>query len=234
MFHQTLVADSTTRPWTKGVGLLWVSMMAGAWVLYSTWNYAPFPAAQLRKFLVAPAPPRPVAVRVVSVQRAPLVTLRSRPTEFYQPTSIPDSVADINEVIPPPLGIGFVPQALPDTTTALSESLAFSAPPVPPPPAVPAIERIFVGGDVQAAKLLAQVKPVYPSIAKMARVQGTVRLEALINRDGVIENVRVISGPPLLIQAALDAVTQWRYQPTLLNGVPVEVSTMVEVNFSLN
>jgi len=86
---------------------------------------------------------------------------------------------------------------------------------------------------VQSAKLMAQPKPVYPPLARQARIQGTVRLEAEISKDGTIENLKVISGHPLLIQAALDAVKQWRYQPTLLNGVAVEVVTTVDVNFTL-
>ena len=90
-----------------------------------------------------------------------------------------------------------------------------------------------MGGNVQSAKLTAQPKPVYPPLARQARIQGTVRLEADISKDGTIENLKVISGHPLLIQAALDAVKQWRYQPTLLNGVPVEVVTTVDVNFTL-
>ena len=67
----------------------------------------------------------------------------------------------------------------------------------------------------------------------MARVQGTVRLEAVINTEGTVESLRVVSGPPLLVKAAFEAVSQWRYQPTLLNGEPVEVTTEIEVNFTL-
>jgi protein TonB len=90
-----------------------------------------------------------------------------------------------------------------------------------------------VGGGVEAAKLLFGPKPVYPQLAKMARSQGVVKLEAVIAADGSIRNLRAVSGPPLLVNAAIDAVTQWRYQPTLLNGVAVEVVTEIEVNFSL-
>ena len=87
---------------------------------------------------------------------------------------------------------------------------------------------------MQSAKLLAQPKPVYPSLAKAARVAGTVRLQAIIGRDGTIRNLQLIGGPPLLVAAALEAVSRWTYQPTLLNGDPVEVFTEIQVNFSLN
>lgn len=103
------------------------------------------------------------------------------------------------------------------------------APPPPPPPAAP----IRVGGQVAAARLLNQTRPVYPPLARQARIQGTVRLEAIISKDGTIENLEVVSGHPLLIQAALSAVRTWRYQPTLLNGVPVEVITTIDVNFTM-
>jgi protein TonB len=85
-----------------------------------------------------------------------------------------------------------------------------------------------------ASRLISQAKPTYPPLAKMARQQGTVTFEATIAKDGTIENLVVVSGPPLLIPAALEAVKQWTYQPTLLNGAPVEVVTTIDVNFSLS
>jgi protein TonB len=87
---------------------------------------------------------------------------------------------------------------------------------------------------VQAANLIRQPRPVYPPLAKAARVQGTVKFEATIGKDGTIQNLKVISGPPLLIQAATAAVAQWQYKPTLLNGEPVEVLTTIDVNFTLS
>ena len=85
---------------------------------------------------------------------------------------------------------------------------------------------------VQSAKLVKQAKPLYPPLAKQARIQGKVMLNAVIGKDGAIQNLTVASGHPLLVQAALDAVRQWVYQPTLLNGEPVEVVTQIEVNFT--
>ena len=94
-------------------------------------------------------------------------------------------------------------------------------------------QRIRVGGNVQQAKLLKQPKPVYPPLAKQARIQGTVRFNAIIGKDGTIQNLNVVSGHPLLIPSATEAVKQWVYQPTLLNGEPVEVVTQIDVNFTL-
>jgi protein TonB len=112
-------------------------------------------------------------------------------------------------------------------------SLVAPPPPPPPPPPKPP-QRVRVGGNVQQANLIRQIKPPYPPLARQARIQGQVVLEAIISKQGSVENLRVISGHPLLIQSALDAVKQWKYKPTLLNGEPVEVVTTVTVNFNLS
>ena len=90
-----------------------------------------------------------------------------------------------------------------------------------------------VGGDVQAAKLVKKVIPVYPPLARQARVSGTVQLIGVIAKDGTIQQLQVASGHPLLVKAALDAVRQWIYRPTLLNGQAVEVIAPIDVIFTL-
>jgi TonB family protein len=94
-------------------------------------------------------------------------------------------------------------------------------------------KRIRVGSNVQAARLVNRVQPIYPPLARQTHVSGTVKLHAIIGKDGAVEQLQVISGHPLLVQSALDAVKQWRYQSTLLNGEPVEVDTEIDVIFSL-
>jgi TonB family protein len=104
-------------------------------------------------------------------------------------------------------------------------------PPTPPP----APRRIRVGGLVQAAHLIHQAKPDYPASAQKQGIEGTVVLRAVIGTSGQILSLAPNSGPdPALIKAAMDAVGQWQYQPTLLNGVPVEVATTIEVTFQLD
>jgi periplasmic protein TonB len=93
---------------------------------------------------------------------------------------------------------------------------------------------VRIGGRVAEANLMQQVQPTYPPLAKSARVQGAVKFTAIISKDGKIENLQLIRGHPLLVNAAKDAVLQWRYRPTLLNGRPVEVVTDIVVNFTLN
>jgi protein TonB len=136
--------------------------------------------------------------------------------------------------------IGGIPGGIPGSVGGLGGlmgGLPAAAPPpkpvAPPPPPKP-LGPQKVGGNVQASKIITQVKPVYPPLAKMARQQGTVKLEAMISKEGNIENLTVISGPPLLIPAAIEAVKQWKYKPTILNEEAVEVQTTIDVNFSLS
>jgi TonB family protein len=112
--------------------------------------------------------------------------------------------------------------------------------PAPPPPPMPMAEdqpappsRIKIGGNVQQTKLISQPHPIYPPDAKEARIQGVVKLSAIIGKDGTVQKLEVISGHPLLVPSALEAVQQWRYQTTLLNGDPVEVVTQIDVNYTL-
>ncbi len=111
-----------------------------------------------------------------------------------------------------------------------------TAPPVKPVVTTPKpiAKPVQVGGDVQAAKLIRKVVPVYPRTAVIARISGTVRLQGIIGKDGTIQQLHVLSGPPLLINAAMEAVRQWLYRPTLLNGEPVEVIAPIDVIFTLS
>jgi TonB family protein len=108
-----------------------------------------------------------------------------------------------------------------------SEAGALDAEPVRP-------MRIRVGGNVQAYNLIEGSVPAYPPQAKQARIQGTVRFNAVIGRNGHIKQLELVSGHPLLVQAARSSVEQWFYRPTLLNGDPVEVATQIDVNFTLS
>jgi protein TonB len=147
--------------------------------------------------------------------------------KLMAPKVVPKEVAVIKEEeLPPPSGVGGVVGGVPG-----------GAPPPPPPPekkAPPPPQRIRVGGNVQQAKLVRQPRPIYPPLAKQARISGVVRLSAVISKNGTIQELQVISGHPLLVPAALEAVKQWVYQPTLLNGEPVEVVTQIDVNFTLS
>ena len=105
--------------------------------------------------------------------------------------------------------------------------------PAPPPPAGNSSERIRVGGNVQALNLVYKPVPIYPPLAKQARIQGTIRFTVIIDKQGQVQNVQLMSGHPLLVPSAAEAVKQYTYKPTFLNGQPVEVLTQVDVNFTL-
>jgi len=166
--------------------------------------------------------------------------------QFRAPVEIPKEIARIVDDGPPPdaaLGgvVGGVPGGVPGGTLSgvlggvLGGPQLIAPPPPPPPPEAPRPpQRIKEGGNVQQANLVKQVKPPYPPLARQARIQGTVILEAVINRQGSVDQLRVVSGHPLLVQSAMDAVRQWKYRPTLLNGEPVEVVTTITVNFNLS
>ena len=194
--------------------------------------------------LLAPRVEAPKPVEVFSVQPRIQKYTQLDPTILTAPESIPEKIAYVDEPISPPsagmlpsLGGGGLGSLLRDLINSGTETAAPAVPvPPPPPPPLPLVvktERIRQGGIVQAANLIHQVNPVYPPPARQARVHGVVVLEAVISTEGSIESLRVVTGHPLLNQAALDAVKQWRYRPTMLNGDPVEVITTVTVTFNL-
>ena len=153
--------------------------------------------------------------------------------------SIPRAIPRINdEPAPPEVAPGAVlgvPGGIsPGASTGMPGGIGSAewAGSVPPPKASKPV-LLRVGGQVSAAKLVYQPKPEYPPLAKMARIQGTVQLEASIGKDGAIQDLKVPGGHPLLVKAALEAVRRWRYQPTMLNGEPVDVLTEINVSFTL-
>src|SRR5438270_4791657 len=103
-----------------------------------------------------------------------------------------------------------------------------------PPPKLAAPHKVRVSSGVVAGNKISGPNPTYPAIAKTARIQATVVLQATISKSGAIENLHAVSGPPMLYQSAIDAVRQWRYKPYILNGDAVEVETTIMVNFTLN
>lgn len=200
------------------------------------------PKTMLTTFLVAPPPPPPppppAAAPVQRIVRPMARLMQSG--KLQAPTAIPKQVTMLKEEeMPPDMGavgvVGGVPGGVPGGQAGgvlggiIGGVVGSNLP--PPPKAAP--QRVRVGGNVQQARLVNMIRPVYPPLAKQARIQGTVRLQAIIAKDGSVIQLEVQSGHPLLVQAALDAVRQWRYQPTLLNGEPVEVVTTVDVVFTL-
>jgi protein TonB len=180
--------------------------------------------------------PRPVPVTASAPVRTPTTIHVPR---FYYP-AVPQQ-STVTRQIEAPVAEGpgaFQYGAALGSASILPATASLPAAPPAKPPAPAVAKRpegpVRVGGDVESAKLIYAPHPAYPQIAISTRSQGTVRLEAIIAADGRTRNLRVLSGPPLLVHAAMDAVQQWKYQPTLLNGAPVEVVTEIEVNFTLS
>jgi protein TonB len=126
------------------------------------------------------------------------------------------------------------PVGLPPLVEPVPLARAVDAPAPPVTKASIPDKPVQIGGDVLAARIVTKVVPVYPTVARQARISGTVQLIGVIAKDGTIRNLQVVSGNPLLVKAALDAVRQWVYRPTLLNGEPVEVIAPIDVIFTLS
>ena len=224
----------TKKPLTVFASFVIQTVVVGIMVLIPLIYTEALPRHQLMSFLTAPPPPPPPPPPPATAPRVRVIPrVVQQPQEMVQPRAIPKEVAIIREDPLPPPGpvggvVGGVAGGIPGGSAGGVLGGIIAAAPPPPPP-----ERIRVGGQVQSAKLVNQARPTYPPLARQARIQGTVRLEAVISKNGAIEELKVVSGHPLLIQAAQAAVLQWRYEPTLLNGVPVEVITTIDVNFTL-
>jgi protein TonB len=156
--------------------------------------------------------------------------------QLRTPTKIPKKIEIIKEeeAPPPSMGVvGGVPGGVPGgQMNGVIGGIISNAPMAVPKVATP--QRVRVSQGVTQGMVLHKVQPTYPPLARTARVQGSVILAAVIGKDGAIQNLHVLSGHPLLQQAALEAVKQWRYRPYILNGEPVEVDTQVTVNFTLS
>ncbi len=159
------------------------------------------------------------------------------PRFLYQPLRIPTEVGTPSAGWRPDEGGPAVTGGgIPDGPLPPVENPATDFPwRTPPPPLRPSTQHpqgpLKRSEGVQEALLVTRVEPIYPALARQAHMEGTVQLRALIGRDGSVSALEVLSGPPILAQAALAAVSQWRYRPTLLNHEPVEVETYVTVIF---
>src|ERR1035441_2307508 len=193
------------------------------------------PKTQLMTFLVAPPPPPPPAAAVVKVVKMQSEVING---QLRTPTKIPQKIQMIKEEeAPPDLGSGGVPGGVPGGIPGGSAGGVIGGIISSTPVAVPKIatpQRIRVSSGVSTGLLIKKVTPNYPALAKQARIQGHVLLQAEISKDGTIQNLQLISGHPMLAPAAIEAVKQWRYKPYLLNGEPVAVETQVDVVFSLS
>jgi protein TonB len=246
MFEDSLL-ESGGRYRTKGrlgttvVSVIIQSVLIGILILIPLIYTDALPKTQLMTFLVAPPPPPPppppaaaTPVRVVKIQsELDNGALRT-------PTKIPEKVAMIKEEeAPPSMGgagvMGGVPGGVPGGSMGgVLGGIIAAANTAQNVPKIATPTRVRVSQGVTEGLLLHGPKPTYPALAKQARIQGHVILQAIINKQGQVENLRLISGHPMLAPSAIEAVKQWKYKPYMLNNEPVEVETTVDVNFSLS
>jgi len=236
MFDQ--LVESTNKKTTHKVWTVWLSaliqaLILGVLILIPLIYTSALPSAMMTTFLVAPPPPPPPPppAAVVHVKPQPKFIQQGK---LVAPTVIPKKIQMIKEEAQPDVGMtGGVPGGVPGGSAGgVLGGIIGGAPGGLPPPPKP-VERLRIGGNVMAANIIRKVDPVYPQIAKTAHISGTVVLHAIIAKDGTIQELTFVSGPPLLMRAAMDAVKQWRYKPTLLNTQPVQVDTTITVIFNL-
>ena len=247
------------KPATVAISVLVHGTLAAVLILIPLFQHQVLPQIPLFEPLRPPAAPRG-AVELVAVPNARSggpATAAPPPRALVAPTEIPRDIARFKDApvsnfggLLPSDGPGQGLRGFPGGSDfgipfSTGDRVAALPPPPPPPPpvvesAAPKVEEargpIPRGGDLVASNLIHTVNPVYPRLAVLARVQGKVILEAVITREGAIDSARMKvlrSDSTLLEPAAIEAVQQWRYRPTLLNGKPVEILTTITVNFTL-
>lgn len=192
--------------------------------------------------LVAPPPPPPPPAAPAVAKQVP-VTRRvfTDRGKLLAPTVIPQKVAMLKEeALPPDIGLGVeggVPGGVPGGQMGgvIGGIVSGMRTSVPAPPIVARAKApLRLGGNVKPPRCIRRVEPLYPPLAKGARVQGQVQIEAVIDEQGSVVQMHVVSGHPLLVQSAVDALGQWKFEPTSLNGVPTAVDFVVTITFQLN
>src|SRR6195256_591216 len=244
MFEDSLIESGgrlkTKRGLTTTISVIFQIGLLMVMILIPLIFTEALPKQQLMTFLVAPPPPPPppppaaAPVKIVKQIQTDIVNGQLR-----TPTKIPEKVQMIKEEEAPPPAmastgvVGGVPGGVPGGSMGgVMGSILSSTPVAVPKVATP--QRVRVSQGVSAGLLVRKVNPNYPPLARQARIQGQVLLQAEISKDGSIQNLRLISGHPMLAPAAIEAVKQWKYKPYILNGGPVEVETQIQVNFTLS
>jgi periplasmic protein TonB len=242
MFDEMVVSSpnpkKTNKPWTVVLSMIFQTAFLAVLILIPLIYTEALPKTMMATLLVAPPPPPPPPpppiAQVVHVK--PQVHLMDA-GKLVTPKVIPKDIKIIKEDAPDMSSMGMQGGVVGGVAGGQMGGViggvigGVGGAPAPPKPTQ---TRIRQGGNVTAAKLMNKVQPQYPPLARQTRISGTVRLHAIIGKNGGVEQLEVMSGHPLLVQAALDAVRQWKYQATTLNGEPVEVDTTIDVIFSLN
>jgi periplasmic protein TonB len=236
MFEDSLMeSGNRITPKSKYWSFVALLLNGGALLALIIWpllHPEALPTQMMATLMVAPSPPAPPP----PLAPAPKVQIKSEmlSDELQAPSRIPKEIRPMNEAAIPPTMVGVKGmEGLGGGTPGGVGTIIDSIRTGPATVKAETPQKLTISSGVMFGNLLEKTVPQYPAIAKAARIQGTVVLQATISQNGVIQNLRVISGPPMLQQAAIDAVGSWRYKPYLLNGAPVEVETTINVVFNL-
>jgi protein TonB len=245
MFEQAILTERK-RPWTMAVSVTLQSAFVASVVLVSILTVERMPDFELP----APLPPFSRAPKPVEIVAAEIIrtanSVQQMASGFFEPVRIPQTVAMITDPAPN-VGAGSseglvgtgLPEGMYQSGPQMFTERNLPAAPAKPQPAAaktevtPPAKPVTIGGKVLEAKIIKRVIPEYPPLARQMRVSGTVKLMGIISTEGTVRDLKVVEGHPLLVRAALDAVRQWLYTPTLLNGQPVEVIAPIDVHFTL-
>jgi len=245
LFCDSLLERSSSerhrRGWATTFSFAFECMVIGFLLILPLMFTEALPTQQLLTLLVAPAPPPPPPPPPPAVPLARVVQTDMLNTgQLRTPTRIPRKVEIIREQESPPPAIaggviGGVPGGIPGGQLGgvIGGIIASNSKSPVLIPKLEPVKRIRISQGVTQGMIVSKVEPNYPKIALGARISGVVLLHAIISKDGSITELQVVSGHPVLIPAAMDAVKQWRYRPYLLNGDPVEIETYVTVTFQL-
>jgi len=227
--------DRSHRGWTTLASFALQTLAVGVLLLLPLLYIQALPQLQQMAALVAPTPPPAPAPAPPTHGQSTSASNMMGPV-LLMPRSIPTTIAVLNDSGPPPelpSGPGIPGSTgVPGAGNAVWGGSGVGMNPLPLPPPVPTTRPLRVS-HMMEGNLIYRVQPEYPQLARQARIQGTVVLRAIISREGRIENLQALSGHPLLVPAAMEAVRLWRYRPYSLNDQPVEVETQITVNFTL-
>ena len=244
LFHDILLETTGIERCRRGVSavlsLFFQCLILGVVILIPLWFTDALPKQQLPTFLIAPLPPPPPPAAAAAPRVVQRVTSEITNGSLRAPVRIPSKVQIIREEEAPPISggvIGGVPGGIPGgqlggviggilSSTANTSAVPKFAPATP--------QRIRISQGVTKGQLIEKTEAKYPPLALQTRTQGVVVLKAIIAKTGEIQNLELVSGHPMLVPAAIEAVKKWRYRPFLLNGVPVEVETQVTVTFQIS
>lgn len=219
--------------WTATVSFTVQAAILIALVLYARFGPHPLLVTAIDMKLAAPAivPPPPPMPQVVRVERVQSAAAASE-SAIQAPVTVPRSIDAAADTAPPTANLGEIAKLGPGTAEHIGDgggagtALIATAKVAPP-------GRVRVSAGVVRANCISCPQPTYPAVARAVHQSGTVVLDAVISKAGTIENLQVLSGPQLLQRAAMDAVRNWRYKPTVLSGQPVEVQAEINVVFKL-